>query len=411
MSSTSRPLFTWSMRHAALATLALVLLAGCGTDGQASRSQDSTPPTPSTDEVATTSTIPLADLSNAYTFTGPYPVGVTSLTLEGGNSVEVWYPAAKGTTGTDTYDVRDFVPPAVRDLLTAEVPATFTYDAGRDAPSADGVFPVVLFSHGFSGMRFQSTFLTAHLASWGMIVAAPDHWSRDLFHTLSAPVGDRQSAVTELLATLDLLDAQNAAPDGIFSGHVDDTRVVAVGHSAGGGTVLQAAFDDRIDGYVSLASGAFSLSGNDGSTPPAATDLPDKPSFFMAGALDEVVSAEDVTQVAYDAAPGPSRLWIIDGVGHNGFDDFCTFGNGTGIIGVAEASGLGPLLEAQPSLRRLGEDGCLPPAVPVANTFPMIRHAITAQLRYWFGEDDEVIGIGPEVADSYDVAVEIALKP
>ena len=41
---------------------------------------------------------------------------------------------------------------------------------------------------------------------------------------------------------------------------------------------------------------------------------------------------------------------IIDKVGHNGFDDFCTFGNGTGIIGVAQASGLGPLLESATSL-------------------------------------------------------------
>ena len=397
--------------HAALATAALLILAGCGSEGDASDSDESPAPTSATAEEATTSTVALAELSSAYTFAGPYPVGVTSLTLEGGNAVEIWYPAVAGTTGTDTYDVRDFVPQAVRDLLTADVPATFTYDAGRDAPAADGSFPVVLFSHGFSGMRFQSTFLTSHLASWGIIVAAPDHWSRDLFHTLSAPVGDRESAVTELLATLDLLTAQNAASDSILSQRVDTERVVAVGHSAGGGTVLRAAFDDRIDGYISLASGAGALSGSNSSAPPTTADLPAKPSFFMAGALDAVVSADEVTRVAYETAPGPSRLWIIAGVGHNGFDDFCTFGNGTGIIGVAEASGLGPLLEAQPNLRRLGEDGCLPPAEPVAVGFPIIRHAITAQLRAWFGEDPEVIGIGPEVADSYDLAVEIAVKP
>ncbi|MFM7872019.1 MAG: chlorophyllase/cutinase-like alpha/beta fold protein, partial [Actinomycetota bacterium] len=256
-------------------------------------------PTSATAEEATTSTVALAELSSAYTFAGPYPVGVTSLTLEGGNAVEIWYPAIAGTTGTDTYDVRDFVPQAVRDLLTADVPATFTYDAGRDAPAADGSFPVVLFSHGFSGMRFQSTFLTSHLASWGIIVAAPDHWSRDLFHTLSAPVGDRESAVTELLATLDLLTAQNAASDSILSGRVDTERVVAVGHSAGGGTVLRAAFDDRIDGYISLASGSGALSGSNSSAPPSTADLPAKPSFFMAGALDAVVSADEVTRVAY----------------------------------------------------------------------------------------------------------------
>ncbi|MFM8847826.1 MAG: hypothetical protein ACKOHN_07225, partial [Actinomycetota bacterium] len=116
------------------------------------------------------------------------------------------------------------------------------------------------------------------------------------------------------------------------------------------------------------------------------------------------------TKPSYEAVPAPSRLWIIDGVGHNGFDDFCTFGNGSGIIGVALASGLGPLLEAQPQLRTLGEDGCIPPAVDVETGFPIIRHAVTAQIRYWFGEDPEPVGIGPDVSDKYDLAVEIAEK-
>ena len=127
-----------------------------------------------------------------YTEAGPYPVGVTTLELAAGNKVEVWYPAVEGTTGAEFYDTRDFVPPAIKALLTADVPARYDYTAGRDAVVADGQFPVVLFSHGYSGMRFQSTFLTAHLASWGMVVAAPDNWSRDLFHVLSAPIGDRE---------------------------------------------------------------------------------------------------------------------------------------------------------------------------------------------------------------------------
>lgn len=393
----------------AFAVASLSLLAACSSGDGATENTVETVPT-TVDEPATTSTTPLAELAMAYVRPGPYPVGVTSYALEGGNEVEVWYPAVATSTGSDSYDVRDFVPPAIRDLLTADVPATFTYAAGRDAVAAEGTFPVVLFSHGFSGFRFQSTFLTAHLASWGMIVAAPDHWSRDLFHTLSAPVGDRESAVIELLATLDLVTAENAATGSILAERVDADRVIALGHSAGGGTVVQAAFDDRVDGYISMASGVISLSGPDSATPPTTAELPAKPSFFIAGLLDQIVSANDVTRASYDLVPGPSRLWIIDGVGHNGFDDFCTLGNGTGIIGLAEASGLGPLLEAQPQLRRLGEDGCLPPAEPVEIGFPLIRHAITAQLRFWFGDDAEPIGIGPEVVGAYDLAVEIALK-
>lgn len=379
------------------------------TEATASSSTASEPPadTPPVTEPPTTTIDPVT-LANTYAEAGPHPVGVTTTQLAAGNQVEIWYPAVDGTTGTETYDVRDFVPDAIRNLLTADVPAIYEYEAGRDAEVAAGAFPVVLFSHGYSGMRLQSTFLTAHLASWGMVVVSADHWSRDLFHVLSAPVGDRSSSISELSEALDLVITANSTVGGPFEGRIDDTRVVAVGHSAGGGTIVGAALaDDRIDGYVSLASGV-GVGGNTTTTAPL--QLPSQPSFFIAGALDGVISAETGTRASYDLVPGPSRLWIIDGVGHNGFDDFCTFGNGSGIIGVAIASGLGALLEAQPTLKTLGEDGCLPPSVPVAETFPIIRHAVTAQIRYWFGDDAEPIGLGPESGDAYSVSVDISSK-
>jgi len=411
------------MKRLSLAVAALVTLAACGGSDSDSSTDltapvteapaDSSPATeapvdtaPATE--APTTTIDPATLANAYAESGPHPVGVTTTQLAAGNQVEIWYPAVEGTTGTESYDVRDFVPDAIRALLTADVPAVYEYEAGRDAEAAAGPFPVVLFSHGYSGMRLQSTFLTAHLASWGMVVVSADHWSRDLFHVLSAPVGDRASSIAELSEALDLVIAANTTAGGPFEGRIDDSRVVAVGHSAGGGTIVGAALaDDRIDGYVSLASGV-GVGGNTTTTAPL--QLPTQPSFFIAGALDGVISAETGTRASYELVPAPSRLWIIDGVGHNGFDDFCTFGNGSGIIGVAIASGLGALLEAQPTLRTLGEDGCLPPSVPVTETFPIIRHAVTAQIRYWFGEDAEPIGLGPESADAYTVGVDISSK-
>ena len=384
-------------------------MVACGSSTTSSPDTDPSDTAVTTDPTTTAAptTIPdAATMAALYTEAGPYPVGVTSLELAAGNKVEVWYPAIEGTTGTDSYDMRDFIPEAISALLTADVPAVYEYPAGRDAGAATGTFPVVLFSHGSSGIRFQSTFLTAHLASWGIIVAAPDHWSRDLFHTLSAPVGDRNSSITELLETLDLVTSENVRPGSRLEGMVDAERVVAMGHSAGGGTILAAALDDRIDGYISLASGALGMT----SDPSTAPTLPDKPSFFIAGALDAIISAEESTRPSFEAVPGPSRLWIIDGVGHNGFDDFCTFGNGSGIIGVAIASGLGPLLEGMGNLRRLGEDGCLPPAQPVDLGFPIIRHAVMAQLRFWFGDDPSPMGLFADVAAQYELAVSIDSK-
>ena len=368
---------------------------------------------PTTTAAATTTTVDLAALAATYAEPGPYPVGVTTYTLAKGPSVEVWYPAVEGTTGEVTYDVRDFTPPAIKEILTGDVPATFTFAGARDAAAAEGEFPVVLFSHGFTGMRLQSSFLTSHLASWGYVVAAPDHPSRDLANVLlNTASGDRADSVDDLLQTLDLVVAEGANADGLLNGRVDADNVVAVGHSAGGGTIVGAALDERVDGYVSLASGV--LLGDPAATTTTTADgagLPDKPSFFMAGSEDQVISATERTKPSFEAVPEPSLLWIIDGVGHNGFDDFCTFGGGTGIIGVAEASGLGGLLDAQPQLRSLGEDGCVPPSVPVAETFPMIRHAVTAWINQLFGIDDVPIGITPEFADAFAQPVLIEQRP
>ena len=379
-----------------------------------------------TTTVAPTTTLSLADQASAYTAPGPQPVGVTTLTLSKGNKVEVWYPAVAGTTGTVSYDVRDFTPPAIKAILTADIPASYTFAGGRDAAAADGTFPVVLFSHGYTGIRLQSSFLTSHLASWGMIVAAPDHPSRDLPNVLGGTAkGGQPDSVDDLLKTLDLVFAENDSATSLLKGHVDTKNVAALGHSAGGGTIVGASSDPRIAGYLSMASG-LALAGG-GSAAPASTvpgqttttspeptttvapvKPPEKPSFFMAGAVDQVASVEKLTRPSFEQAPTPTRLWVIDQVGHNGFDDFCTFGNGQGIIGVAEASGLGPLLEAQPMLRKLGSDGCLPPAIAVDKTFPIIRHAVTAWMRNLFGIDAEPIGLDKAVAGSYNVPVEIA---
>ncbi|MBP9054293.1 MAG: hypothetical protein KBF94_16880, partial [Ilumatobacteraceae bacterium] len=138
--------------------------------------------------------------------------------------------------------------------------------------------------------------------------------------------------------------------------------------------------------------------------------LPGKPSFFIGGSVDALASFATLTQPAFEAAPSPSLLWEIEGAGHNAFDDFCTFGNGTGIIGVAEASGLGALLDSIPQLRSLGEDGCVPPAIPVDITFPIINHAVTAWVRNLFGIDTEAVGLGDDVAGAYDTPVTITSK-
>lgn len=313
-----------------------------------------------TDPIALTT---LSDLAQR----GPHAVGVTTLTDEAGLTVEVWYPTSGDATATDAYDIRDFVPELVRNLLTGDVDAVFTYNASRDDdPEIAAGTPLVVFSHGYSGMRLQSATLTAHLASWGMVVAAPDHPSRDLMNTLGGTAsGTPADSVNELLRTRELVMADDRFAD------IDTTSWTAVGHSAGGATVARLADEGVAEGLVGIVSLAAGVSDD--------VNRLSVPTLFIAGSQDAVVPPT-ASQAGLEVAPPGSALWVIEGAGHNAFDDFCRFGDGAGIIGVAEASGLGPLLDAQPQLRALGTDGCLEPAAPVADSDPAIQAGVTAYL-------------------------------
>src|SRR4029077_20654345 len=97
--------------------------------------------------------------------------------------------------------------------------------------------------------------LTGWLASWGFVVAAHDHYSRDLTKVLGSPA--RLPVTThlqDLRATLSLMRERDSRRSSRFHRHVDTTMVGAVGHSAGGAAVeAWAATDRRVTTFVGLA--------------------------------------------------------------------------------------------------------------------------------------------------------------
>jgi dienelactone hydrolase len=321
-----------------------------------------------------------APVAGAYAEPGPFEVGVRTLELTDGNLVEVWYPAADGSTDgatPDTYAISDWLPAGVQ----AQVPDGIDdYETGavRDVPvHGDGPFPVVLFSHGFASFRTQSSFLTQHLASWGMVVAAPDHPSRGLLAVFTGQQPDPTASLDDVRAAVTLLEDEATVADGPLQGALDLDRMAIVGHSAGGGTALLVAADGdlgpRLAMYVSLASGA-----QEGGP------LPDVPSVFMYGTEDDIVEPERTTG-AYERAPAPKRLYAFTGAGHLAFADICEIGSGRGgVLGIADALGI----EIPDNLRSLATDGCTPEEVPPPDTWPAIRHFTTANLRVAFGADD-----------------------
>jgi len=323
-----------------------------------------------------------------YRDAGPYAAGVTTLDL-GDRQVEVWYPVDPGDQGEaprDAYYIRDWLPDFIDALLPADVNPPLVTDAYRGVPaSREGPFPLVLFAHGFAAFRSQSTFLTAHLATWGFVVAAPDYLERGLAAQLGQPPATRYEDVQLGRATVDLLKAENGRAGSLLEGIVSAERIAITGHSAGGGSAILFGAEPDVVTYVPLSAGAR---GGD------EIALPDKPSLWLTGATDGVVSLDGV-EAAYERALPPKRIVVIENAGHLAPSDLCAIGaTGGGIVAIAIEAGL-PVPE---QLQRLGTDGCQPEALDPEDGWPVVKHFVTAQLRWAFGIDPEPVGLSADAA-------------
>ncbi len=395
-------------RRLSVLIILAIIAASCGSGGSSSTEIDTTTAAPATTAPITTAppTTTAAPTTTALPTTtttapptpdelagdGPYEVGVTTRTLPTGNLVEIYYPSTDVAAGrSEEYRVRDFLPALIAKLIPADALDTFAVEAARDAPASPGEpFPVVLFSHGFSGFRLQSTALLRHLASWGMVVASPDHPSRDLNHTLGEASEDAPDAADDLRASLAVLG--DSLGDPVLDNLADTSLVALGGHSAGGFTIVSMASDDGIAGYVSYASGA----GED------LLQMPDAPSLFIAASGDTVV-LPDVTASAFERAPSSSWMWTLDQTGHLAFSDLCAVGDGDStLIDLAEAAGIGDFIPDD--FRRLGTDGCEPPNRPVEEVWPAIFQASTSFYRWVFGIDAEPLGLDSTSVESVTIA-------
>ena len=377
---------------AALAALALL--------GGACSSVDTPPPAPS----VTAESQPSVDEAERTVIglaeRGPHGVG--SLTLDlGGRRVVVWYPAADPGAGvdepTDTFDITSQLSPELQAQVPAEARVQYPVAAatGAEPASDEGPYPLVLFSHGFAGFPEQSVTLTTHLASWGYVVAAPEHVERSLGGLLgTAAQGVTASTDPEVLsATLDLVTATAADPGSPLEGLVDVEHVAVIGHSAGAGaTYRTAATDDRIDAFVAYSLGS-------GSDENPLGDAPTVPGMVMAGTDDETIPVT-ASRDAFATLAAPKYLVEVADSGHLVFSDLCLIGaEQGGIVGIVEQIGL-PIPE---DLLRLASDGCGPAALGVEEAFPAIDGLTVAFLRtHLDGEDgfDGPLEDGPVALDT-----------
>lgn len=372
----------------ALVTLPALVLAGCSSSPPAA----SVPGT----EIVHGDTVPVVDHLGPTSFTAPGPLGVgeTTLTLPSdGAPVEVWYPATKSSVAgkpVATYDVSSWLPPALQKLIPKGFSVTYPSGGVRGVAVAPGRYPLVVFSHGYAGFRDQSTFLTARLASWGFVVAAPDHYSRDLTQVLGGQPGGatKTTDVEDLQATIGLMTSQNGSSSSPFHGHVDTSLVGAVGHSAGGAAVeALAATDSHVTTFIGMAGATVGSFGQKKSG--AASKVPTQPGMLMSGTSDTVVPTAGIV-AAYGRLHPPKRLILLHDAGHLVFADLCEVGAGQGGL-LAIAGALHVPVPA--SLVPLATDGCKAPDASPPTAWPAIRQSVTAQLRHVFGFDSSTAGL------------------
>lgn len=156
---------------------------------------------------------------------GPFTVGTFRGDFEDSIGmqipVQVWYPSSATEGISVAYD------------------SIYPGDSWDGVPSlCDSPRPVVMFSHGNSGIRWQSAFLMDFLSSHGFVVAAMDHVTNTFLdqdyakfpeHVLQRPRNVRES--------FEWLVAESNRAESLISGCVDESDGYAVmGHSFGGYT-------------------------------------------------------------------------------------------------------------------------------------------------------------------------------
>lgn len=385
----------WTRTTIGGVTAALLLLGACSSDSGSETS--STAPTPDDTSAAAEPV--------DYSARGPYPVGTLTLTLDDRDAV-VFYPttdeAAAAVEPVTSYSSGEAFDETLR-ATVAELVPEFVQDIPLDAYDSpliadDGPFPVILHSHGAGGSLFFAQQHYEHLASWGYVVAAPDHKSRNLAAgaTGGAPEGGPDD-VTDLRNTLTALEAANDT-DGPLAGGLDLDQLGAEGHSAGGRAVAQLSLDaavgvDTFIGYAPAPPVSMQqLGGTSGELTPeeratrteealAAMTPPSIPTLIVPAENDGIIPL-NIVMAEYEWLAAPKQFVVVANAGHNAFTDVCK--------PIREQGGLTKYAETLPAfagLFRSGEDGCTDADLDPDAGYALVNHLAVAQYNWVFGID------------------------
>lgn len=163
--------------------------------------------------------------------------------------------------------------------------------------------PAIAFGHGWLQPTARYEELLRHLATWGVVAAAPG--------TQRGALASHRQFATDLRTALDVCAGVRLG-DGAIS--IDPGMLGLVGHGMGGGcAVLAAAEDGRCRAVVTLALAE--------TLPSAVAAAPGctMPGLHVAGGNDQVAPAVGHAEPVTKAWGGPVQLRTLPKAGHLGF--------------------------------------------------------------------------------------------
>lgn len=212
----------------------------------------------------------------------------------------------------------------------------------RNAPLApDGPFPIVIYSHGNAGIRFQAYTMFEHLASHGYIVVAPDHTGNAFVTALP----DKLVIYNPLMMVFDFLRRQEDIfflmdamywlnefdSEGVFTGALDLENAAVSGHSFGGNTALEVfRRDPRFSACIPFAGPDF----------PIIDEEQEKGALIFVAMEDHTLPDYiPLHSLIYSMMPSPKALIQLFNAGHYSFTDVCSLV--PTIMGTGDGCGTG----------------------------------------------------------------------
>jgi len=207
----------------------------------------------------------MTEFSAGHTIETPhYPVGRRTIALTDHTradrllGIDLWYPAESSTAERSTYELLPGI-------------AYRAAHAQHEPPARSGQFPLIVFSHGRTGMRISYAFLCKALAARGAVVVSADHPGDVLTDWLLGNNDDDRTNEINRVADAHfvlhaMLSGDHSLPVDVINA-IDHERIALAGHSYGAYTAFATAAGsrgvaahDRVRAIVGLQSYTRSMS-------------------------------------------------------------------------------------------------------------------------------------------------------